>query len=299
MGGPPDGDPGSRKSPEARYRAGDRPRDRRRRRAGPSRRGASPSSSPAAAWRRWGWWPASSGGDTTSAVVWIDAHGDFNTPEIDPERLLGRHGAGGGLRRAACRSLREGVELQPLRGRRRDPPGRPRLRSAWRPATSAARPHLRPAANGSPRGGRRATSLPAAPRRAGRSTSTSTSTASIPRDAPAVGFPVPDGAPSRRRSCGCREALPRGRRHDLLRRSASTRCAPEEAARDGRRLRAAGRGLRRPARISETAGRGARPSVVDREQVRGGPEATGATQTWNCLKKLSRSLALNSWSVRR
>jgi hypothetical protein len=39
------------------------------------------------------------------------------------------------------------------------------------------------------------------------------------------------------------------------------------------------------------------------EQIRGGPEGPSprqnGAQTWNCLKKLSRSFALNSWSVRR
>ena len=145
------------------------------------------------------------------ALVWVDAHGDLNTPETTPSGFLGgmpfaillgsvprRAADGRGARPGASRGAgRPGRRPRPRpRRARRDRPAR-----GWWSPTTSRRP--------SP-----------ACRTTRRSTCHLDGDVLDPEDAPGVDFPAPDGwrLPHLvRRDGGARRDRPRGRREPLLR----------------------------------------------------------------------------------
>jgi arginase len=189
------------------------------------------------------------------AVVWIDAHGDCNTPETSPS------GYWDGMALAAVRGvslpeLREGVVGAPLAsgavihlaGRAFDPLEAAQVESLGLTCVPPAQ-----LAAGETRELLRRTG-------AERSLYLHVDVDGIdPRDAPALGFPVPDGVPLAE-LLGCREALPPATAMTFSALSFD-RATPDEAARTvDACLRLVGAfAPTNFAPTSKTAGRGARP----------------------------------------
>ncbi|HEY0556375.1 MAG TPA: arginase family protein [Thermoanaerobaculia bacterium] len=195
------------------------------------------------------------------AVVWIDAHGDCNTPETSPSGYWDGM-ALAALRGACLPELREGVGAAPLA-----PDAAVHLAGrAFDPLEAGNVERLGLACIPAGRLGEKETSECLRRTVAGRSFYLHVDVDGIdPGDAPAVGFPVADGAPLAA-LLGCREVLPPATAITLSALSFD-RCTREEAARTvdacARLVVAFARRVRPAVRESppkRTAGRGARPS---------------------------------------